>query len=364
LARIRSVHPDLFLDEAFVSLSPAARLFLIGVWTESDDHGAFEWQPSRLRFKILPADGIAGDELLGELERANIIKKVDIDGRAYGLVRNFCRFQRPKKPTYKVDIPVEHRSFVALKADGSLPSHHHITGLTQEVGEDGNNATKVVTHRSPTKGEISAQEKEEGGREKEKESKINIESSERESPAKRSEAPPPTATDSLSKVSDQVLKVAPSGLKALGTQLPADWTPDNELCEQVAADFGMTDDDIRSELIGFHAQYAASGAYSVNWRASFVTWCKRWKDHRAKQAPPRVNLTKTAPAPTKQPEQFTEADWARVAGFYAKTGRWERGAGPDPYSPACLCPKDILQAAGIDPSTGQRTIPPKKAVSA
>src|ERR1700760_727970 len=110
VARIRSVHPDLFLDEAFVSLKIATRVFLIGLWTECDDHGAFEWQPSRLRFKILPAEGIAGDALLGELEQANIIKKVDIDGRAYGLVRNFCRFQRPKKPTYKVDIPVEHRS--------------------------------------------------------------------------------------------------------------------------------------------------------------------------------------------------------------------------------------------------------------
>lgn len=352
MARIRSLHPDLFLDEAFVSLTMAARLFLMGVWTECDDHGAFEWQPSRLRFKILPADGIAGDALLAELESANIIKKVVIDDRSYGLVRNFCRFQRPKKPTYKVDIPVEHRSFVAMKADGSLPSHHHITGLSQEVGKDGNNAPKVVTPRSPTKGEISAQEKEEGGREKEKETKSETESFERAPPA--SSKPPPAAPVALS----------PKTNPGFGSALPEGWTPSDELCEEVKSKFGMTDEDIRGEVIGFHAHCIGEGIISQSWSATFVKFCKRWREHRDKQAPPRVNLNKTPPTPTKQPEQFTEADWARVAGFYAKTGRWERGAGPDPDSPACLCPKDILQAAGIDPSTGQRTIPPKKAVSA
>jgi hypothetical protein len=33
MPRIRSVHPGLFTDEAFVTVSMAARVLLIGVWT-------------------------------------------------------------------------------------------------------------------------------------------------------------------------------------------------------------------------------------------------------------------------------------------------------------------------------------------
>lgn len=41
MSRIRSIHPGLWTDEAFVSLSPMARLFLMGLWNECDDMGSF-----------------------------------------------------------------------------------------------------------------------------------------------------------------------------------------------------------------------------------------------------------------------------------------------------------------------------------
>ena len=45
MARIRSVHPGLWTDEAFVSVSMTARLLAIGLWNQCDDQGAFEWKP-------------------------------------------------------------------------------------------------------------------------------------------------------------------------------------------------------------------------------------------------------------------------------------------------------------------------------
>jgi hypothetical protein len=115
---------------------------------------------------------------------------------------------------------------------------------------------------------------------------------ERESPAverKPSAAPP----GSLSQAPAPE-KPGSQGLKALGSPLPENWTPDDELCETVKREFGMTDDDIRSELLAFHAKHAAEATYSANWRATFTTWCKRWKEHRDKQAPPRISLSKSA----------------------------------------------------------------------
>ncbi|PTR06422.1 MULTISPECIES: hypothetical protein [unclassified Novosphingobium] len=99
MSRIRSVHPGLWTDEEFVCLSAMARLLFIGIWNECDDGGCFEWRPLRLKMRILPADSVDMDALLAELVENRCILKYDSDGASYGAVRNFCRFQRPKKPT-------------------------------------------------------------------------------------------------------------------------------------------------------------------------------------------------------------------------------------------------------------------------
>jgi hypothetical protein len=49
MSRIRSIHPGFFADETFVMLSPLARLFWIGLLTEADDQGIFEWKPVTLK---------------------------------------------------------------------------------------------------------------------------------------------------------------------------------------------------------------------------------------------------------------------------------------------------------------------------
>ena len=67
MARIRSVHPGLWTDEDFVQLSAPARLFLIGMWNESDDYGLFEWKPTRLKMRLAPNDPIDAAALMAEL---------------------------------------------------------------------------------------------------------------------------------------------------------------------------------------------------------------------------------------------------------------------------------------------------------
>lgn len=52
MSRIRSVHPGLFTDEKFILLSERAQVFFIGLWTEADDYGAFEWKPITLKIKL------------------------------------------------------------------------------------------------------------------------------------------------------------------------------------------------------------------------------------------------------------------------------------------------------------------------
>jgi hypothetical protein len=121
MARIRSVHPGLFTDEAFVSCGALARLLLIGLWTEADDQGVFEWKPITLKMRILPVDNVDVDALLDELSVLNVVRSYEHDGRKYGAIRNFRKYQRPKKPNSVHFIPPEFRTYVGLSAPSSEP---------------------------------------------------------------------------------------------------------------------------------------------------------------------------------------------------------------------------------------------------
>ncbi|GBR26997.1 hypothetical protein AA11826_0002 [Komagataeibacter oboediens DSM 11826] len=115
MARIRSIHPGLWTDEDFVNLSPVARLFYIGIWSEADDQGAFAWKPITLKARILPADNVDALSLLQEMIDSGVIRKADDDGSPIGLLKNFCKWQRPKKPVLHFTVPEELRAFVGLK---------------------------------------------------------------------------------------------------------------------------------------------------------------------------------------------------------------------------------------------------------
>lgn len=123
MARIRSIHPGIWTDEAFVTLSPMARLLFMGIWNECDDGGSFEWSPLKLKMRILPADNVDAAELMTELLSAAAVMQYEIDGKRFGAVRNFCQYQRPKKPNSTYPQTDEVRKWVNTEArstrDGS-----------------------------------------------------------------------------------------------------------------------------------------------------------------------------------------------------------------------------------------------------
>lgn len=165
MARIRSIHPGLATDEAFMEMSMPAKAAWPLLWTQCDDQGAFEWKPKTLKAAIFPGETVQFDTILSEFERLNCVKRIEIDGREIGLVRNFCKYQSPKKPSCRFVIPAEFRTYVALKP------------LSSEPGDDIAPPSSVpppsqappVPHRFPTGTEIAGQREKE--REKEREGK-------------------------------------------------------------------------------------------------------------------------------------------------------------------------------------------------
>ncbi len=146
MSRIRSIHPGLWTDEAFVSLSSMARLLLIGMWNECDDKGTFVWSPLQLKMRILPADNVDAAALLVEIVTAGFVLKYEIAGKSYGAVRNFAKFQRPKKPN---DIH---------------PATAQILFFCGISGEPAEPDTPEVPEELPTGGENTAQMEDGGGR--------------------------------------------------------------------------------------------------------------------------------------------------------------------------------------------------------
>lgn len=108
-----------------MAASPHARIFLIGLWTEADDQGVFEWKPLTLKARILPVDAVDAAALLAEIEAASFILRFEEGGRGYGAIKNFRKFQRPQKPNAVHPLPERLRIYVGLS--GSV-----IVGVTDQ----------------------------------------------------------------------------------------------------------------------------------------------------------------------------------------------------------------------------------------
>jgi hypothetical protein len=115
MARIRSIHPGLFSDPEFASLSADAQMFYLGLLTEADDNGIFEWKPNMLRIRLRPLKDGSVEPLLSELQESQKVSRYEMGGRQYGAVRNFRKFQRPKSPKSWHPILPDFRNYVGLR---------------------------------------------------------------------------------------------------------------------------------------------------------------------------------------------------------------------------------------------------------
>jgi hypothetical protein len=246
MARIRSVHPGLWTDEAFVSVSLGARLLAIGIWNECDDRGAFEWKPLGLKMKLMPADNVDVSSLLAELVSADIVARYEVDGRQYGAVRNFGRWQRPKKPNSIYPIPVEWRKYAATDKPGS----ELIEVQAEHASENGSDQSEEVPDRFPTssppvstKGEKSPQMEDGGGRKEKKE---------------------PSLRSGVAREARQ---------EPNGTRLPEDWRPSDDDCG-FATGCGLDVAMVLPKFLDYWRSKAGASGMKLDWSATWRNWCR------------------------------------------------------------------------------------------
>lgn len=299
MARIRSIHPALFTDEAFAGLSMAARVLLLGLWTEADDQGVFDWKPITIKMRIMPVDNVDVPALLADLERADVVRRFDQDGKAFGAVRNFCKFQRPKTPKYRVLKSAEIRNYVSSSYPVTETSEAEPASFPQKV-------------------EMPPQMEEEGckGGGKVQESIP--------SPAK-SQARANEAFDRFKKAYPRRDGANP-------------WQPAEKKFNALVKT-GVDPEAMIAAAAALAREEGSRGNIGTKFIPQAITWLnqQRFQDYAAASF-----SSSSEPAPI---------DWDGVLSFYKKTRVWTKGAGPDPDSLACRAPRDLLEKYGIRSSS-------------
>jgi hypothetical protein len=101
--RMRTIAPEQWTDEDFVACSPLARLLLLGLRSDADDHGVFEWRPASLKMRVLAADQVDVNELLAELVGHRQVARFEANGTTYGVCLKWGQKQR--RPHYRYPVP-------------------------------------------------------------------------------------------------------------------------------------------------------------------------------------------------------------------------------------------------------------------
>lgn len=251
MARIRSIHPSFFTDDAVLSCSLPARMLFVGLWTEADCQGVFEWRPVQLKVRILPIDPVDVPALLAELIEARLVTEFTAGGHRYGAIKDFRQYQRPKNPTAMYPLPDAMRVYVGI--DKPPP------GNAPDDGPDFPQRPGAEVHPFPQKDAVRSDDYPQRGE--------NLRMEGREGEGVRGEEGGVGETKSPRK---------------RGSRLPEDWQPDAELVAY-GVSLGFTHRQVLDAAERFRLHFHSSAkpnAVKVDWGKAFQGWLRDNLDRR------------------------------------------------------------------------------------
>ena len=131
MGRQRMIRPELFVHEGIFAAEKATglplRLAYIGLWTQCDREGRFEWRPQRLKLAILPWDEIDFAAVLCAIADAGFITRYEVDGREFGCIPSWSRHQKPHHQEAKSVIPAQ--------PEARSPSHSGVSGVRESLSQ-------------------------------------------------------------------------------------------------------------------------------------------------------------------------------------------------------------------------------------
>lgn len=101
MARIRTIKPSFWGDEAVTELSRDARLLLVGLISSADDQGRFMASHAVISGYVFPYDGITPAKLtqwLDEIRATGIVEFYAVGRREYGWFPKWKKHQKINRP--------------------------------------------------------------------------------------------------------------------------------------------------------------------------------------------------------------------------------------------------------------------------
>lgn len=95
MARLRTLKPGFFANEALAALPHAARLLFAGLWTIADREGRLVDRPPYIRGQIFPYENAPVERLLAALEEAGFIVRYAVGGQRLIAIPTWRRHQHP-----------------------------------------------------------------------------------------------------------------------------------------------------------------------------------------------------------------------------------------------------------------------------
>jgi len=133
VARIRTIKPEFWTDDAITECSLSARLLFIGVWNFADDAGNLDRSSKQLKARIFPVDNIDCEPLIQELITHGLLREYSVSGKKYLHIPGFIDHQvinRPSKPV--VPGPAEEVNTPTPLTEPSVSTHPGREGKGKE----------------------------------------------------------------------------------------------------------------------------------------------------------------------------------------------------------------------------------------
>ena len=109
MARKRLISPEFFMHAGLFDAEEASglplRLAFAGIWCQTDRRGVFRWRPRELKLAVLPYDDVDFERVLAALADHDFVRPYSVDGRRYGFIPSFERWQTFHRNERQSDDP-------------------------------------------------------------------------------------------------------------------------------------------------------------------------------------------------------------------------------------------------------------------
>lgn len=153
MARIRTIKPSFFTSLTIADLTPEQRLTFIGLWTEADDEGRYEYDRRLVKAALWPLDERSLDDVEGDvraLTECSLITHYVVNQRQYLAVNGWSEHQHINRKTKsKLPAPSEGEiTPLASKNEDSVQTHAQLTEDSRQEGK-GKEGKGITTSPPP-----------------------------------------------------------------------------------------------------------------------------------------------------------------------------------------------------------------------